>query len=71
MDERDPRIMEYEKHSKYRNFKKIKGYTDKLSHSTHFVFSNGKRKIFASGGFEEEALIKIFDQIDKYYTNVD
>jgi len=71
MVEHDPRFEEYKNHGKYRDFKKVEGYTDKLSHTTHFVFSNGKRKIFSSGGFEVEALAKIFDQIDKYYAEND
>lgn len=69
MNEHDPRFTEYQNHGNYRDFKKLKGYTDKLSHTTHFVFSNGEKEVFAAGSFKEEALAKIFDRIDKFYSN--
>jgi len=64
----DLRFREYYNKGSYRKFKKVRGHKNKISQTTHYVFSNGSRNIFASGLFEEEALIKIFDKIDQYYS---
>lgn len=66
----DPRFSEYYKTECYRGFRKIRDDTNKLTNTTFLIFSNGKRRVFASGGFREEVLSKIFDRIDKYYASI-
>ncbi len=49
----------------YKGFRKIHSYSNK-SNITTMVFSDGNRKIFGFGKFSEEALTKIFKQIDHF-----
>lgn len=65
--ERDPdaRWMEYYITGKYRGFYKKGESVYKLSHITQLVFTNGEKEVYASGGFKEEALHKIFNRIDR------
>lgn len=56
---------EYYSTGKYKGFYKLRERQYKLSGKTHMTFTNGKKEIFAIGLFKEEALKKIFDQIDK------
>jgi hypothetical protein len=64
----DSRFSEYYKSKMYRGFKEIRGHTSKLTLTSCFTFSNGEREIFGSGCFPDEALVKIFDRIDKYHS---
>ncbi|HKK46758.1 MAG TPA: hypothetical protein VJ964_14625 [Balneolaceae bacterium] len=63
--DRNARWMEYYITRRYRGFYKKEERVYKLSHITQLTFTNGKKEIYASGGFKEEALAKIFDRIDK------
>ena len=65
MIDEDKRFQEYYTTNKYKGFSKIREQNYKLIFSTHLVFSNGQKEIFASGRFKEEALKKMFDKIDK------
>lgn len=67
MNNTDPRFIEYYSKGNYRNFRKIRGYKNKLALTTHLIFSNGVKQVYASGLFEEEALAKIFDKVDRFY----
>lgn len=64
----DHRLQEYKETGNYRGFY-IKGEEKvyKWMGVTQLVFTNGNRELFSSGIFDEEAYIKMFDQIDKYY----
>ena len=61
----DNRFKEYYANEKYKGYYKIRERNYKLHCSKHVVFTNGKRKIFASGNFKEQALKNIFDKIDR------
>jgi len=63
----DSRWTEYYITGRYRGFHKKTERTYKLSHITQLTFTNGVKEIYASGGFKEEALQKIFNRIDKLY----
>lgn len=56
---------EYYEKGNYKGFYKIKERVFKLSAKTNVTFSNGEKQLFASGQFKEEALAKIFAQIDE------
>ncbi len=58
-------LKNYYKTGYYKGFYKIREHVYKLSAKTHLTFSNGKKELFASGKFKEEALNKIFTQIDE------
>ncbi|MDZ7660255.1 hypothetical protein [Fodinibius sp.] len=58
-------LNQYYKTGNYKGFYKIRERVYKLSAKTHLTFSNGEKELFASGQFIEEALIKIFAQIDE------
>lgn len=68
MENYDQRFVEYYNTGYYRGFRKISDYKNRITHTTYLIFTNGERKVFASGGFKEEALCKIFDRIDRYYS---
>ena len=55
----------YYRTGNYKGFYKIREHVYKLSAKTHLTFSNGEKELFASGKFKEEALNKIFTQIDE------
>lgn len=64
----DKRLLEYYTTGKYKGYIKDNEKQHKLAGKTHLTFSNGKKEIFATGQFREEALAKAFDRIDKYHT---
>lgn len=53
----------------YKGFRKCREHNFKLSGQTHLTFTNGEKEVFATGIFKEEALEKIFDQIDRHSQN--
>ena len=53
----------------YKGFRKLNEQVYKLSGTTRMTFSNGDKQVYAAGNFKEEALEKIFRQIDRYYSN--
>lgn len=53
----------------YKGFRKRREREYKLMGTTHLIFTNGDKEIFASGQFKEEALEKIFTRIDKHTAN--
>jgi len=53
----------------YRGFRKTREQIFKLAGTTRVTFTNGKKEIYAAGTFKEEALEKIFSQIDKHHAN--
>lgn len=68
MNRYDTRWKEYDatSHPKsYRGFWIVNEVTYKLMGKTHLTFTNGKKLIFTSGNFREEAFEKMFDRIDK------
>jgi hypothetical protein len=56
---------EYYETGNYKGFYKVRERVFKLSAKTNVTFSNGEKELFASGQFKEEALAKIFAQIDE------
>lgn len=52
---------------RYKGFYQIKKSTNHLSRMTLLAFSNGKKNIYASGIYAEEAMAKIFAAIDQYH----
>jgi len=64
----DRRLQKYYEEGNYRGFH-IKGEEKvyKLMGVTHLIFTNGDKELFSSGIFSDEAYLKMFDQIDKYY----
>ncbi|MDZ7659398.1 hypothetical protein [Fodinibius sp.] len=54
---------------KYKGFRKISEHVFKLSGTTRVTFTNGEKKVYAAGNFKEEALEKIFKQIDRHYSS--
>lgn len=67
MGKSGPRRKEYYLTGRYRGFEKCKEYNYKLMGKTHLTFTNGKKEVFAAGKFKEEALARIFDQIDQHF----
>lgn len=67
----DNRLKTYYVTGNYKGFYKTTETKVKLSGSprTQLAFSNGYKKIVASGQFNEEALEKIFDKIDHYFAS--
>lgn len=57
----------YYQTDRYKGFYQIKKSTYPLSRMTILAFSNGKKNIYASGVYAEEAMAKIFASIDQYY----
>lgn len=68
MSKTNKRLKQYYKTGNYKGFYKIREHVYKLSAKTHLTFSNGEKELFASGQFKEEALSKIFAQIDEIVT---
>jgi len=64
----DLKFVEYHTSGNYKGFQ-LKGSERhfKLSGCTHLTFTNGKKEIFASGIFCEEAYLNMFNLIDKYH----
>lgn len=58
----------YYQTDRYKGFYKIKESFGKFSRTTFLIFSNGKKNIYASGMYTEEAMFKAFKAIDQYYT---
>lgn len=52
---------------RYKGFYLIKKSTYPLSRMTLLAFSNGKKNIYATGVYAEEAMAKVFAAIDHYY----
>lgn len=52
---------------RYKGFYKVKERFGKFSRTTFVIFTNGKKNIYASGIFAEEAMFKAFKAIDQYY----
>jgi hypothetical protein len=67
MSRTEKSFREYYKSGQYKNFYKLKERGSPLTGQTHLTFTNGIKKVFASGQFTEEALEKIFAQIDSLY----
>jgi DNA-binding ferritin-like protein (Dps family) len=65
MSESSNSLKHYYKTGNYKGFYQIRERVYKLSAKTHLTFSNGEKELFASGQFKEEALNKIFAQIDE------
>lgn len=65
----DRKWEEYYLTGTYKGFRKSKEYKYRLMGRTHLTFTDGHKDFFASGSFQEEALSKIFDRIDKYNKN--
>lgn len=60
----ESKLTEYYSNGNYRGFHKIKENTSKLTGVTKLMFSNGKKQIYTSGSFREEALSKMFKKVD-------
>ena len=52
---------------RYKGFYQIKKRTFPFSRMTLLTFSNGKKNIYATGVYSEEAMAKIFTAIDQYH----
>lgn len=59
-------LRKYYQTDRYKGFYKIKKRFDSTSRLTFLVFSNGKKQIFASGIYTEDAMFKAFQAIDQY-----
>ncbi|MDZ7659655.1 hypothetical protein [Fodinibius sp.] len=57
----------YYQTDRYKGFYQIKKSTYPLSRMTLLAFSNGKKNIYATGVYAEEAMAKIFSAIDQYH----
>ncbi len=58
---------EYYLTDRYKGFYKCQEQKNSASRMTHVIFSNGKKKISASGIYTEEAMAKVFLAIDQYH----
>lgn len=58
-------LQEYNKFGQYKDFYRHKVRSSPLTGQIHLTFTNGIKKIFASGRYKKEALEKIFTQIDR------
>lgn len=67
MKQVEKKFREYYKNGQYKNFYKLKERRSPLTGQTHLTFTNGIKKVVASGRFTEAALEKIFTQIDRLY----
>ncbi|WP_440998524.1 hypothetical protein [Fodinibius sp. SL11] len=63
----DKKFRSFYQTDRYKGFYQIKKNTYPLSRMTLLAFSNGKRTIYATGVYAEEAMAKIFATIDQYY----
>ncbi|NIV14270.1 MAG: hypothetical protein GWN62_24255, partial [Aliifodinibius sp.] len=57
----------YYQTDRYKGFYKVKERFGQFSRTTFLIFSNGKKNIYASGIYTEEAMVKIFKAIDNYH----
>lgn len=69
MEETEKNFRRYYRTGNYKNFYKVRECYSELTGQTHITFTNGIKEFFASGRFKEEALEKVFDQIDQTYSN--
>ena len=58
---------EYYLTDRYKGFYKCQEQKNSASRMTHVIFSNGRKKISASGIYTEEAMAKVFLAIDQYH----
>lgn len=63
----DQRFRKYYQTDRYKGFYRVRKRFDQFSRITFLVFSNGKKNIYASGIFTEEAMGKAFKAIDRYH----
>lgn len=63
----DQKFRKYYQTDCYRGFRKVNKRFDQFSRTTFVTFSNGKKNIYASGIYTEEALVKAFKTIDLYH----
>lgn len=63
----DQRFKKYYQTDRYKGFYKVKERFREFSRTTLVIFSNGKKNIYASGIFTEEAMFKAFRAIDQYH----
>lgn len=61
------KFRDYYKTDRYKGFYKVKKRTRAFSRTTILTFTNGKKTIYASGIFAEEAMAKAFKAIDNYH----
>ncbi|MDZ7680474.1 MAG: hypothetical protein U5J63_01895 [Fodinibius sp.] len=64
---RRQRFRRYYQTDRYKGFYKVDERFNGLSKMTFLAFSNGKKKIYASGMFTEDAMFKAFNAIDQFY----
>jgi hypothetical protein len=57
----------YYQTDRYKGFYKVKERFGQFSRTTFLIFSNGKKNIYASGIYTEEAMVKVFKAIDQYH----
>lgn len=71
MKKSDSKIVEYYAKGHHRGFYPKKGekHYKQLGNEVHITFTNGKKELFASGKFREEALSKMFNLVDSYLEN--
>jgi hypothetical protein len=63
----DQRFTKYYQTGQYKGFYKVQEHFWPFSRTTFVTFSNGKKNIYASGIFSEEATVKAFKAIDQYH----
>lgn len=71
MTDLDSRFRQYYAEDEYKGFHKSNVMSSQVSGRIHLVFTNGQKEIEASGDFAEDALVKIFDKVDKYHAQKD
>jgi hypothetical protein len=57
----------YYQSDRYKGFYKVTERFQKFSRMTFVIFTNGKKNIYASGIFTEDAMFKAFKAIDQYH----
>lgn len=62
------KFRDYYKTDRYKGFYKVDKRTRAFSRTTILTFTNGKKTIYASGMFAEEAMAKAFRAIDNYHS---
>lgn len=60
-------IRKYYQTDRYKGFYKVKKRFGQFSRTIFLTFSNGKKNIYASGIYTEEAMFKVFKAIDRYH----
>lgn len=63
----DRSFRKYYQTDRYKGFYKVKERFGQFSRTTFLVFSNGKKNIYTSGIYTEEAMFKAFKAIDQYH----